>query len=114
MQTDPIMESQAVVLAKPGHNQMDRIAVAKQGMLFDVLVKGLFPESEVVLCDTIQECMQKVLAGKADCTLIPASQLNSLRQYEEFNELEFHDSNVKLSICMYIMKGNAGLFAVTY
>ena len=29
-----------------------------------------------------------------------------------FNELEFHDSNVKLSICMYIMKGNAGLYSI--
>ncbi|MDO4493946.1 MAG: transporter substrate-binding domain-containing protein [Clostridia bacterium] len=112
MQTKNIGETQLVLVFKGKEVKTDRIATTNRGMLFDGAIRLWYPKAELVVCGDVRACLKAVAEGKADCMLVPASQLNYLRQYREFAELNFIDAAHRLEICMFTKKGNAGLLQI--
>lgn len=68
--------------------------------------ESLFPESEIYLCDGIEECLDAVVSGKADSTLVTSLRLNVLRQYPAMDELQFADTQLQSEICLATTKAN--------
>lgn len=112
MQSSSIMETQLAIVYGSDKPATDRIATTYQSMLPDFAVKELYPDSEITQYEDLEACMKAVYMNKADCLLIPASQLNHLRHYRQFRKLNFQDTSTKLQICLFVLKGNSGLLQI--
>lgn len=82
------------------------IAVTNESLFPEEIVQVLFPESEIYLCDGIEECLDAVVSGKADSTLVTSFRLNVLRQYPAMDELQFADTQLQSEICLATTKAN--------
>lgn len=82
------------------------IAVTNESLFPEEVVQVLFPESEIYLCDGIEECLDAVVSGKADSTLVTSLRLNVLRQYPAMDELQFADTQLQSEICLATTKAN--------
>ncbi len=82
------------------------IAVTNESLFPEEVVQVLFPESEIYLCDGIEECLDAVVSGKADSTLVTSFRLNVLRQYPAMDELQFADTQLQSEICLATTKAN--------
>ncbi len=58
-------------------NVVDRIAVNKDNMLQYYYTIDCFPDTEIITCDTIEDCIRAVRKGKADGTVV-----NALRVFQ--------------------------------
>lgn len=83
-----------------------KIAVTNESLFSEDVVRVLYPEAELYLCDGIEECLNAVVSGKADSTLVTSMRLNVLRQYPAMDKLQFADTQVKSEICLATTKAN--------
>lgn len=81
-----------------------KIAVTNESLFSEDVVRVLYPEAELYLCNGIEECLDAVVSGKADSTLVTSMRLNVLRQYPAMEELQFADTQVKSEICLATTK----------
>ncbi len=80
------------------------IAVSKETLVSEDVVHVLFPNATVMNYDSMEACLQAVVAGKADCTMISSVRLNLLREYPEMQKLQFADLPMQSEICLATTK----------
>lgn len=82
------------------------IAATDHGIYGPEVVEVLFPEAEIISCNTLQECLEVVNSGRAGSTLVPSSSLNVLRSNSIMDYLHCAEIAKKTEICLTASKQN--------
>jgi len=90
----------------------DRIAVTDRTIFSDLQVKLLYPKAQVNTYNSIDACLQAVLQGHADCTIISHSALNDLHKNELMETLSFSELLRDAELCMFNAKSNTELLTI--
>ena len=104
IQTNSIISTTPVLFYK-GENSdevTNTIAISNESFIWSEVVKILFPDSKVLIYDTVEECLKAVMTGNANSTIAGASQINLIKQYHAAQQLQVAEINrqVDISICM--------------
>lgn len=76
------------------------------------VIEVLFPNAEIYLCDTQDECLEAVASGKAGSTLVASSQLNVLRSNPVLDRLSYAEMAKKTEICLVSSKANCRVASI--
>ena len=89
--SDPIVDMTPVVIYKGGDYDscLDVIAVSDSCMFGPGIVWVLFPDAELYVCESQEECLRAVSDGTAGSTVIPSSRINILNADPLMKELSF-------------------------
>lgn len=82
------------------------IAVSKESLFPEEVVRIMYPEAEILLYEGIEECLNAVASEKAYSTLVTSMRLNVLRKYPVMDELQFVDTSLPAEICLATTKAN--------
>lgn len=106
--TDAFIKTSPVIIYKnPDLNVACQvIATTNESLFSEDVVRILFPDAEIVLCDGMEECLNAVSSGEAGSTLVTSMRLNVLRQYHAMDSLQFADTSVQSDICLATTKSN--------
>ena len=75
------------------------IAVVEENPLQKFCVQEHFPDSEIVVCDSIEDCLDAVSSGKASCTLISSDTYYAYRnEFESLSHLNISNTGYQISI----------------
>ena len=106
--TSAIMESTPVIVYKGGDvdSSLNLIAVCDSSVFEPGIIEVLFPDAEILQCDTQEECLKAVADGKAGSTITLSSRLNILRSDKYMERLSFAEMAKRLDICFIASKEN--------
>lgn len=82
------------------------IAVSNDSIFPEDVVRILYPDAEILLCDGIEGCLDAVASGEADSTIVTSMRLNVLRKYRVMDKLQFADTSAQAEICLAATKAN--------
>ena len=73
------METTPVIIYKEDYqNSLQVIAATDKALFGPDIISVLFPDAEIYICDSQEDCLKAVADGKAGSTLIPSSRINIL------------------------------------
>lgn len=105
VQTDPLITMMPAVLYKGnGGVRTNRIAVTDHSMFYEGAVRILFPDSEPVLCEDENDCLQAIATGKADCMIVTSAKLNIYKQFKAVKAMNHAEMVQSVSLCMFTGK----------
>lgn len=106
--TDAIMSTTPLVIYKGNdvNSSLNVIAATDVNIYGQEVIKVLFPDAEIYLCDTQDECLEAVASGKAGSTLVASSRLNVLRSNPLLDELSYAEMAIKTEICLTASRTN--------
>lgn len=90
----------------------ERIAVSDRNAFQRNFVAENYPESEIYVADTLEDCLEAVNQGKATCTFFDSGQAEALlskRKFQTLNRLALGES---VNYCMGVKKGNNALYSL--
>ena len=89
---------------------LTKIAVNKENLLQISFTMETYPEAEIIMCDTIEECMQAVQNGTANSTLVSALRSSYLiGDAKKLNTLTLSDDE---RLCLGVALGNNALLQI--
>lgn len=75
------------------------IAVVEKNPLQQFCVQEHFPDSEIVLCDSIEDCLDTVSSGKATCSLISSDTYYAYRnEFESLSHLNISNTGYQIPV----------------
>lgn len=75
------------------------IAVVEKNPLQQFCVQEYFPDSEIVLCDSIEDCLDTVSSGKATCSLISSDTYYAYRnEFESLSHLNISNTGYEIPV----------------
>ena len=105
--TDSIVETTPVIIYKDDYqNSLQVIAVTDKSLFGPDITGVLFPDAELYVCDTQEDCLKAVANGKAGSTLIPSSRINILNASPLMEGLSFAEMAKQAEIGMLATKEN--------
>ena len=104
IQTDAMVVTTPVFVYKEEGMLTDVIAVTDSSIFSTGPIQTLFPDAEILQCDTVEECFQAVEDGRASSTLTTSSQVNLIQQYESAKNLQIAEFAMDMEICLYTAK----------
>lgn len=75
--------------------------------------KVLYPDAELVECQSTQDSLQAVLDGRAGCTIVSSARLNLLLRYPAMSSLNMLELPAPANICLSTVRGNSELLNIT-
>lgn len=90
----------------------EKIACAKNNAIQRGAAEVLFPDSEYVMCQTKEDCLEAVLSGEATCTIASAATMNHYKQYKAMKVLNMVELPKAVQICMGTLRGNSELLNI--
>ena len=111
IQTNAMVMSTPVLFYKESNfgTLVESIAVTDKSFLWSEAVQVIFPDTKIVSCDTVEDCIQAVMDGKADSMLITAAQMNLMKQYQAVEKLQVAEIAKQMDICLCTTKANPEL-----
>lgn len=109
VQTNNLVDSSANLIYKGEYHDKtttERIAVSDRSAFQRSFAAEYYPESEIYVVDTPEDCLKAVKQGKATCTIFDSGQAESLlarRRYQTLNRLTLGES---VNYCVGVKKGN--------
>lgn len=88
------------------------IAVSAQSAFQKNFVEMHYPDSELYLADTAEECLDAVKQGKAYCTFLSSGRAESYLSRREYKKLNRLALDVEISYCVGVKKGSNVLFSL--
>ena len=106
--TNNIMDTTPVIVYKGGdvNDSLQKIAAANSCVFTENIARILFPDAEIYLCDSEEECLKAVTSGKAGCTLVPSAQLNILLSDPLMEKLQIAEMARKTELGLVATKEN--------
>ena len=106
--TDSVVDTTPVIIYKGGdyHDSTQVIAAADTELFGPDIIGVLFPEAEIYLCDSQEECLKAVASGRAGSTLIPSSRINILNANPLMDDLAFAEMATRTEIGLLASKEN--------
>ncbi len=111
IQTNSIITSTPVLFYRNNstENIIGTIATSNESFISDDVVKILFPNSEIIFCDTTKDCFNAVINGQAQSTIVTASQINLVKQFDTNSQLQIAEIAQQIDICIYTTKSSPEL-----
>ena len=72
-------------------------------------VRTNYPDAEITFCQSIDECLSAVLAGKAGCATMNGLRANDILRNRKYNALSHRQTSYMDSRCFGVEIGNEGL-----
>lgn len=88
------------------------IAVSDQSFFCPDTVKLIFPEAELLICDTQQDCLNAVKNKKANSMVATASQMSLIQQNSAAQQLMSAEISTQIDLCLYVAKENPPLATI--
>ncbi len=106
--TNELITTTPVVLYAEGDfdNHGSVIAVCNETLITEGVIHVLFPDAEIYACDSMEECLNAVVSGKADSTVVSSVRLNTLRQYPAMQKLQFADLPAEVEVVLAATREN--------
>ena len=114
MNTDSIGTTSLILLYKGDYDDelMDTLAVTRTSAIQLGASIALYPQSERTIVDDKMSCLDKVINGEADSTIITSSSLNRLIKTDEFSGLEMYELSSSADICLATTRSNTRLLDI--
>ena len=106
--TDEIFDITPVVIYKGNEytNSLSTIAATETSLYSKLMVSRLFPDAEIKLYDTQEECLEAVANGKVGATVIPSSKINLLNESSLTKSLSFAEMAKRQELAMFTTREN--------
>ena len=105
--SDAIVDTTPVIIYKEDYqSSLQVIAVTEQALFGPDIIGVLFPDAEMYLCDTIEDCLKAVANGRAGSTLIPSSRINILNADPLMKDLSFAEMAKQMEIGLMAEKAD--------
>ena len=106
--TDEIFDITPVVIYKGNeyNSSISTIAATENSLYSELMVSLLFPDAEIKLYDTQEECLEAVANGKAGATVIPSSKINLLNESPLTKSLSFAEMAKRQELAMFTTREN--------
>ena len=91
----------------------DRIAYSENSAIQRGALEVLYPDSEYVLCDSREGCLNAVVSGEATCTIAPSATINLLKPYDAMQSLNVVELPQAANICLGTARGKSQLLNIT-
>ena len=106
--TDEIFDITPVVIYKGNeyNSSISTISATETSLYSELMVSLLFPDAEIKLYDTQEECLEAVANGKAGATVIPSSKINLLNESPLTKSLSFAEMAKRQELAMFTTREN--------
>ena len=106
--TDEIFDITPVVIYKGNEytDSLSTIAATETSLYSKLMVSRLFPDAEIKLYDTQEECLEAVANGKVGATVIPSSKINLLNESSLTKSLSFAEMAKRQELGMFTTREN--------
>ena len=106
--TDEIFDITPVVIYKGNEytDSLSTIAATETSLYSKLMVSRLFPDAEIKLYDTQEECLEAVANGKVGATVIPSSKINLLNESPLTKSLSFAEMAKRQELGMFTTREN--------
>ena len=106
--TDEIFDITPVVIYKGNEytNSLSTITLTETSLYSKLMVSRLFPDAEIKLYDTQEECLEAVANGKVGATVIPSSKINLLNESSLTKSLSFAEMAKRQELAMFTTREN--------
>ena len=106
--TDEIFNITPVVIYKGNEytDSLSTIAATETSLYSKLMVSRLFPDAEIKLYDTQEECLEAVANGKVGATVIPSSKINLLNESSLTKSLSFAEMAKRQELGMFTTREN--------
>ena len=106
--TDEIFDITPVVIYKGNEysSSLTTIAATETSLYSELMVSLLFPDAEIKLYDTQEECLEAVANGKVGATVIPSSKINLLNESSLTKSLSFAEMAKRQELAMFTTREN--------
>ena len=106
--TDAIFDITPVVIYKGNEysGSLSTIAATETSLYSELMVSLLFPDAEIKLYDTQEECLEAVANGKVGATVIPSSKINILNESPLTKSLSFAEMAKRQELGMFTTREN--------
>lgn len=111
IQTEPIITTTPALLYS-GTLNTNRIAVTENSIFCQHVVGVLYPEAELVMCDTTEDCMNTVTRGDAGCMVATSGELNVLNKYKVMEKLSYAELFRNAEMCLFTNMGDIELATI--
>ena len=88
------------------------IAVSDRSAFQRNYVDVNYPESEVYVADTLEDCLKAVKQGKATCTIFDSGQVETLLSKRKFQTLNRLTLGEGINYCLGVKKGNNVMYSL--
>ena len=112
--TDSVLETTPVIVYKQKDYQtgLKKIAATYESVFTPEVLAILFPEAEVVVCDSQEECLKAVADGKAGSTIIPSSRYNILKANSGEEEFSIAEMATRTDIVLFSTKDDRRVVSI--
>ncbi len=106
--TDAIFDITPVVIYKGNEyrSSLSTIAATDTSLYSELMVSLLFPDAEIKLYDTQEECLEAVANGKVGATVIPSSKINLLNESPLTKSLSFAEMAKRQELALFTTREN--------
>ncbi len=110
-QSVPVASSSTELIFSGNYNESttSKFAVNENNKMQFYFVKSNFPDAQIVLCSSIEDCLKSVLDGKATCTTLNGLRAGDILKNREYRELSMRQLSSNDDRCFGVEIGNEGL-----
>lgn len=94
-QTEPVVRSSVGIVRKKGisNNSQTIFAVNRNNRMQEYYVRSNFPSAGIILFNSIEDCLEAVQRGTADCTSVNGLRVNALLKNTRYKDLDFYPAS---------------------
>ncbi len=114
-QTDPVISTRMCVVYKGDYRDgiYESIAVADGSPLQPFYLTHDYPNAELTVYKTWEDCLQAIQSGKAGCMLANSNLIHRyVNSHEEFSDLNVVELESSVDICLAVRRNNAVLYSI--
>ncbi len=115
VQTDNLVETGAQLIYHGEYQEgttTETIAISKQSAFQENYAPIYYPESNVYVCDSVEDCLKAVKDGKATCTILDYGQAERILARKKYRTLNRLSLGEEINYCMGVKKGNNELYSL--
>ena len=111
IQSNAVLTTSAVLVRKNVNDAKtpNRIAVSRNSFIRKEAVRILYPAAELWVCDSLEEAVGLVDAGKVDAMVVAASRTNILKRFPKADNFSMINLSNELDVCLDFTKENVEL-----
>ena len=115
VQTENLVKTGAQLIYHGDYSEehtTDTIAISKQSVFQQNFASVYYPNSEVYVTDSVEDCLKAVKKGKATCTVLDYGQAERILSKKRFRTLNRLSLGDEINYCMGVKKGNNELYSI--
>ena len=110
-QSSPVISAATEIVYKGEYsdNTVKSFAVNKNNKMQLYFLSTVYPDAEIVFCNSIEECLEEVMDGKVGATTLNGMRANDMLKNSKYRELSHRNIGKSDDRCFGVEIGNEGL-----